>query len=86
MKKLVMALALVVMGFMGFAKTIHVKHAYLMNKYKDGYVYKIRVQLEDGYHDWYVRSTDKPWLFYGFEGDDEIIVDVVTDIAVVEDW
>lgn len=86
MKKLVMALVLVIMGFAGFTKTIHIKHAYLMNKDKDGYVYKIRVLEDDGYHDWYVRSTDKPWLFYGFEGDDEIIVDVVTDIAVVANY
>lgn len=86
MKKLILGIMLLLFCFSAFAKTIHVSHAYLMEKYKDGTVFKIRVQLEDGYHDWYVISSDKPWLFYGYEGDDEIIVDTVTDIAVVKDW
>ena len=84
MKKLIFSISILLFGFSAFAKTIHIKHAYLMSKDFDGNVYKIRVQKEDGWHDWYVRSTDKPWLFYGYESGDEIIVDVVTDIAVID--
>ena len=82
MKKIILSALFMLIGF-AFAKTIHIKHAYLMRKHSDGSVYVIRVKLDDGFHDWYVRSTDKTWLFYGYESNDEIIVDVVTDIAII---
>lgn len=82
MKKLFL-MAILSLCTMAFAKTIHVKKAYAMKKSQDGRTYVIRVLEKDGYHDWYVISTDKPWLFYGFEGDDEIIVDEIIDIAVI---
>lgn len=63
---------------------IHVDHAYLMKKHEDGSVYVIRVQENDGtYHDWYVTSTDKPWLFFGYEDGIRIIVDNTTDISTI---
>lgn len=44
----------------------------------------IRVLQNDEYHDLYVRDSENPWLFYGYESDDIIIIDVTTDIAVVK--
>ena len=55
-----------------------------MKKLSDGSICKIRVKKSDGFHDWYVVSTDKPWLFYGYESNDEIIVDKTTDISIIE--
>ena len=66
-----------------FAETIHVKLAYAMRKHSDSSIYVIRVELEDGFHDWYVCSTEEPWLFYGFESEDKIIVDRLIDIATI---
>lgn len=86
MKKLIALIAVAVATMGLYAETIHVSHAFLMRKHKDGSVFVIRVKEQDGYHDWYVTSTDKPWLFYGYESNDEIIVDKTTDIAIVEDW
>ena len=82
-KKLVTSMVIACIAISSvFCETIHIKKAYLMSKYSDGSVYIIRVQLDDGYHDWYVTSSDKPWLFYGYETDDEIIVDETIDIAI----
>lgn len=83
MKKIVSFIALSIMAVSMYCKTIHIDHAYLMKKHEDGSVYVIRVQLEDGFHDWYVVATDKPWMFKGYEGDDIIIVDRTTDIATI---
>lgn len=88
MKKLIAFMVATLVAVLGFSETIHVKKAYLMEKDSDGSVYKIRIQEEDGYHDWYVVGTDKPWLFYGYESHDgiydEIIVDETIDIAVID--
>ena len=84
MKKLIAFMVATLVAVLGFSETIHVKKAYLMEKGSNGTVYKIRIQKEDGFHDWYVVGTDKPWLFYGYESDDEIIVDETIDIAVID--
>lgn len=86
MKRVIALMVATLVASMCFGETIHLKKAYLMSKHSDGSVYKIRVQMNDGYHDWYVTSTDKPWLFYGYEDDCEIIVDEVVDIAIKSDY
>lgn len=86
MKKIVSFIALSIMTVSMYCKTIHIDHAYLMKKHKDGSVYVIRVLLENKYHDWYVIATDKPWKFIGYESEDIIIVDRTTDIAIQSEY
>lgn len=81
MKKLILILIFGLSVLSSLSAATHVKTAYAMKKY-NGDIYVIRVLQDDGYHDWYVRSTEYSWLFYGYESDEEIIVDIIIDIAI----
>ena len=73
-----------------YGNTYHIKHAYIMKKDKDNKPYILRIYIYiyiDGkYHDWYVNATNNPWLFYGYESNDEIIVDTLTDIGIKSEY
>ena len=87
MKKIIACILLaIVIAYVGFSETIHIKKGYIMTKYKDGTITKVRVLKEDGYHDWYITGKEGSHIFYGYEDDDtEIIIDELIDIAIIED-
>lgn len=80
MKKLISAILLSVLGFSAYAD-IKISKAYALKKDSYG-IYVIRVLYNGTYQDWYVRPSENPKIFFGYEDDEKIIVDELIDIAI----
>lgn len=84
-KTIVSIMVAITIACVGFSETIHIEKGYILRKYKDGTITKIRVFKDGEYHDWYIIGKEGEHTFHGYESDDEIIIDELIDIAIIED-